>query len=203
MCILMYFIYDVLVKRKVVVKVYSFHVFAKLYDITKWRQIRMIWCCQTVFIAMLIFFTTAIWFKNERIQLLTVSLLQSGKNGLFTKTFFSIRHRCKRRIHRAGIMQSPVQSYRSLQSFWIYSTNEFGIYGRCLIRPTQIQDGIFVLNWDCLHFICSKVRISVELSCCRFISHRFKTKQPFLSNHKFVKYFCSTSLTLNFLLTSV
>jgi len=30
----MYFIYDVLVKHKAVVKVDSFHVFAKLYDIT-------------------------------------------------------------------------------------------------------------------------------------------------------------------------
>ena len=85
MCILMYYIYDVLVKRQAVVKVDSFHMFAKLYDITKCQQNRILWCCQTVFITMVIFFTTARWFTNERIQLLTVSLLQSGKDWFVYK----------------------------------------------------------------------------------------------------------------------
>ena len=136
----MYFIYDVLVKRQAVVKVDSFHMFAKLYDITKCQQNRIIWCYQTVFIAMMIFFTTHIWFKNERIQLLTVSLLQSGKKRFVYKNVPSLSVTgVNAGFFRQVYFKSPVQSYRSLHSFWIdqiYSTNDLGINGGCLIRPT-------------------------------------------------------------------
>ena len=122
MCVLMCFIYDVLVKRKAVVKVDSFHVFAKLYDITKWQQTRTLWCCRNLFITMLIFFTTAIWFKNKRIQLLTASLLRSGEKMVcLQKRAFSIRHRCKRRIHREGIIYVISRTELSILTLFLKS----------------------------------------------------------------------------------